>query len=104
MMVGGLCGGRPEIASLDRRAGRGGALHPNEAFFGASMKTVIIAAAALLAGLFLGGLGPRAELRRTKQELAEAKAASKQGIGSALPLALGMGGLMAARERARSVP
>src|SRR4051794_37101308 len=106
MMVGGLCGGGREIASPSRRrlAARGGALRGNEAFLAPLMKTVIAAAAALLAGLFLGGLGPRAELRRSKQELAEVQAASKRSLGSALPMALGMGGLMAARDRARSVP
>lgn len=77
---------------------------PSQGMLRPVMKTVIVAAAALLAGLFLGGIGPRAELRRTKQELAEAKAAAKEGVQSALPLALGMGGLMAARDRARSVP
>lgn len=69
------------------------------------MKPVIIAAVALLLGLFLGGLGPRSELRRTQKELAEAKeAASRAGSSSALPFALGMGSLAAARDRAQSVP
>jgi hypothetical protein len=69
------------------------------------MKTVVVAALALLAGLFLGGLRPRAELRQTQKELAEAKeAAARGGTAAALPLALGMGSLVAARERARSVP
>jgi hypothetical protein len=65
------------------------------------MKTVVVAALALLAGLFLGGLGPRAELRDVRRELAEAKqAAERARSSSALPFALGMGGLAAARERA----
>jgi hypothetical protein len=69
------------------------------------MKTVVAAALALLAGLFLGGLRPRAELRQAQRELAEAKeAAARGGQTAALPLALGMGSLVAARDRARSVP
>jgi hypothetical protein len=69
------------------------------------MKTVIAAAVALLLGLFLGGLGPRADLRRTQKELAEAKeAAARAGSSAALPLALGMGSLAAARNRAQAVP
>jgi hypothetical protein len=69
------------------------------------MKTVVVAAIALLAGLFFGGMGPRAELRRTQKELAEAKEAAAQSRSSAaLPLALGMGSLMAARDRAQAVP
>src|SRR2546421_12287 len=69
------------------------------------MKTVLAAAIALLAGLFLGGIGPRAELRQAKKELAEAKeSAARGGSAAALPLALGLGSLSAARDRARSVP
>jgi hypothetical protein len=69
------------------------------------MKTVVAAAIALLAGLFLGGMGPRAELRQVKKDLAEAKEAASRARSSAtLPLALGMGSLMAARDRAQSVP
>jgi hypothetical protein len=69
------------------------------------MKVVIAAAIALLAGLFFGGMGPRAELRQVKQELAEAREAAQRARSSAaLPLALGMGSLMAARDRAQSVP
>jgi hypothetical protein len=69
------------------------------------MKLVVIAAVALLAGLFIGGYGPRAELRQVKKELAEAKEAAVRARSSAnLPLALGMGSLMAARDRAQSVP
>jgi hypothetical protein len=67
------------------------------------MKTVVAAALALLAGLFLGGLRPRAELRQAQKELAEAKEA-RGSSAAALPLALGMGSLVAARDRARSVP
>src|SRR6185295_9432459 len=59
----------------------------------------------LLAGLFIGGMGPRAELRQVRKELAEAKEAASRARSSAnLPLALGMGSLMAARDRAQSVP
>jgi hypothetical protein len=69
------------------------------------MKTVVAAAVALLAGLFFGGMGPRAELREVKKELAEAKEnAARARSSSALPLALGMGSLMAARDRAQTVP
>jgi hypothetical protein len=69
------------------------------------MKTVVAAAIALLAGLFFGGMGPRAELRQVKKELADAKEAANRARSSAnLPLALGMGSLMAARDRAQSVP
>jgi hypothetical protein len=69
------------------------------------MKTVLVAALALLAGLFLGGLRPRAELRAAQKELAEAKeAAARGGSTASLPLALGLGSLVAARDRARSVP
>jgi hypothetical protein len=65
-------------------------------------RTIVIAAATLLLGLFVGGLGPRAEVGRLKRELEEAKAAaSRGGSSSALPLALGMGSLMGAQERAR---
>lgn len=69
------------------------------------MKTVVAAALALLVGLFLGGLRPRAEVRAVQKELAEARqAAARGGSGTALPLALGLGSLVAARDRARSVP
>jgi hypothetical protein len=69
------------------------------------MRTVAAAALALLAGLFLGGIRPRAELKQAQRELAEAReAAAHGGSAAALPLALGVGSLMAARERARSVP
>jgi hypothetical protein len=69
------------------------------------MKIVVAAAIALLAGLFFGGMGPRAELRQVRKELAEAKEAAARARSSAnLPLALGMGSLMAARDRAQSVP
>jgi NTP pyrophosphatase (non-canonical NTP hydrolase) len=63
-------------------------------------KTIVIAAAALLLGIFIGGLGPRAELAETKVALQEAEARGKQGGGASLPLALGLGSLAAARERA----
>jgi hypothetical protein len=69
------------------------------------MKLVVVGAAALLLGLFLGGLGPRSELRQMRKELADAKQAAARGNGAAaLPFALGMGALGAARERAQSVP
>jgi hypothetical protein len=69
------------------------------------MRTVVVGALAVLAGLFFGGLGPRAELRQARKELAEAKeAAARARSSAALPLALGMGSLMAARDRAQSVP
>jgi hypothetical protein len=69
------------------------------------MKTVVAAAIALLAGLFFGGMGPRGELRQVRKELAEAREnAARARSSAALPLALGMGSLMAARDRAQSVP
>jgi hypothetical protein len=69
------------------------------------MKLVVVGALALLVGLFFGGIGPRADLRQAQKELAEAKeAAARARSSSALPLALGMGSLMAARDRAQSVP
>jgi hypothetical protein len=69
------------------------------------MKTVVVAALALLVGLFLGGLRPRAEVRAAQKELAEVKeTAARGGSAAALPLALGLGSLAAARDRARSVP
>jgi hypothetical protein len=68
------------------------------------MKTAMVSAVALLLGLFLGGLGPRAELRQARKDLAEAKEAARGGVSAALPMALGIGSLAAARERARSVP
>jgi hypothetical protein len=64
-------------------------------------KTIVIAAATLLLGIFLGGLGPRAELTRSRAELAEAEARAKRsGAAAALPLALGLGSLAAARGQA----
>jgi hypothetical protein len=69
------------------------------------MKMVVVGAIALLAGLFFGGMGPRSELRQVKKELAEAReAASRARSSAALPLALGMGSLMAARDQAQAVP
>jgi len=65
------------------------------------MRTVIVAAAALLAGLFLGRLPARMELARVKKDLDDARAEiASGGGGSSLPLALGLGGLLGARERA----
>ncbi len=63
------------------------------------LKTIVIAAATLLLGIFIGGLGPRAELQRTRVALSEAESKAKRG-NSALPLALGLGSLAAARDRA----
>jgi hypothetical protein len=76
------------------------------------MKIVIVGAVGLLLGLFLGGFGPRAELRRAQRELAEAKEvalrASAEGL---LPMALGLGALGGAAgpggapgEQGRPVP
>src|SRR5882757_9585988 len=57
---------------------------------GARMKTVVVAALALLGGLFLGGVRPRAEVRALQKDLAEAKqAGARGGSAAALPLALG---------------
>lgn len=66
------------------------------------MKTVLAAALTLLLGLFLGGLGPRAELRRTRQELAQAREEATRSAGAGLPAALGLAGLAAARDRAQA--
>jgi hypothetical protein len=65
-------------------------------------KTIVIAAATLLLGIFIGGIGPRAQLARTQTALEEAEARAKQAgaSGASLPLALGLGSLAAARERA----
>ncbi len=69
--------------------------------YSGDMKTVLVGALTLLLGLFLGGLAPRAELRRTHQELTEAREAAASR-GSGLLPALGLGGLAAARERAQA--
>jgi len=69
------------------------------------MKTVVIAAAvALLAGIFVGGLGPRGEVRRLQGELAEAKEASERpgGAASMLSLSLALSGRAAARADLRA--
>ena len=66
-----------------------------------AMKTVLVGALTLLLGLFLGGLGPRAELRRARTELTQAREAAASGGVGLLP-ALGLGGLAAARDRAQS--
>ena len=65
-------------------------------------KTIAIAALSLLLGIFLGGLGPRADLARARVDLAEAEARGKSGAAAALPLALGLGSLAAARGLADS--
>jgi hypothetical protein len=71
-------------------------------------KLIVVAALALVAGIFIGGVGPRAELARTRTELELARSASRGGGASALPFALGLGGLVAAqnqaRERAQAAP
>jgi hypothetical protein len=66
------------------------------------MKTVLVGALTLLLGLFLGGLGPRAELRRTRTELAQAREEASRSAGAGLPAALGLAGLAAARDRAQA--
>jgi hypothetical protein len=66
------------------------------------MKTVLVGALTLLLGLVLGGLAPRAELRRARKELAEAKEAAAASSGGGLLPALGLGGLAAARDRAQA--
>ncbi len=68
------------------------------------MKTVLVGALTLLLGLALGGLGPRAELRRTRKELAEAREAAANAGGAGLLPALGLGGLAVARDRAQARP
>jgi hypothetical protein len=66
-------------------------------------KSLVVGALALLLGVFVGGLGPRAELRRARAEVAELKAAAARGgATAALPLALGLGSLVAAQQRARA--
>lgn len=51
-------------------------------------KMVVTAALALLLGLFIGGLGPRSDLRKTRAELEEARRQAAEQTPSALPLAL----------------
>jgi hypothetical protein len=66
-------------------------------------KLLVAGALAVLLGVFVGGVGPRAELRRARAEIAELKAAAARGGGAAaLPLALGVGSLVAAQQRARA--
>ena len=63
------------------------------------MKIALVAALTLLLGLFLGGLGPRSELRKAREDLETARtAASRANSMSAAPMALGA--LFAARDRA----
>jgi hypothetical protein len=64
--------------------------------------TLVAVALALLVGIFVGGVGPRAELRRANQQLERARAELARGGGPSLPLALGMGSLLAGRDRARA--
>lgn len=62
-------------------------------------QTVVAAAAALLGGIFIGGIGPRAELGRTKAALVEAEAKARAASNpNALALMLGVGGLAAAQN------
>ncbi|HEY0707482.1 MAG TPA: hypothetical protein VGG33_11830, partial [Polyangia bacterium] len=63
-------------------------------------KVIVAAAIALLLGIFIGGLGPRAELARAQEARAEAEARARQAGGAGLPLALGLGSLAAARAQA----
>jgi hypothetical protein len=57
------------------------------------MKLVAVAAVTLVLGLILGGLPPRAELRRVEKQLAEAVAQDCGGqVGRDLALLLGQGG------------
>jgi hypothetical protein len=66
-------------------------------------KLLVVGALALLVGVFVGGVGPRAELRRSQAEVAELRtAAARCGGAAALPLALGVGSLVAAQQRARA--
>jgi hypothetical protein len=65
-------------------------------------KTIVVAALTLLLGIFIGGIGPRAELARARTELAAAQAKAKRGSDAALPLALGLGSLAAARRAAEA--
>jgi hypothetical protein len=67
-------------------------------------KIVVAAAVALLLGIFIGGLGPRAELARAKDALAEAEARAQHAGNSSLPLALGMRSLLEARAQAGEGP
>lgn len=56
------------------------------------MKTVAIAAVTLVLGLVLGGLPPRAELRKVEQQLEQARAQDCSGqVGRDLALLLGQG-------------
>lgn len=66
-------------------------------------KLIVAAALALVAGIFIGGVGPRAELARVRKDLEAARAEANRGGGAgALPLAaLGLGGLAAAQREAR---
>lgn len=63
-------------------------------------KTIITAALALVLGLFLGGIGPRSQLRRSERDLEQARTASRDDRAAALPIALGLGSLVAAKGRA----
>jgi hypothetical protein len=66
-------------------------------------KLLVVGALALLVGVFAGGVGPRAELRRSQAEVADLRAAAARcGGAAALPLALGVGSLVAAQQRARA--
>ncbi len=65
------------------------------------MKTILLAALALIVGLFLGSLPLRSELRQAKKDLntAREEAAAASGGGGLSMAALGLGSLGVARQR-----
>lgn len=60
------------------------------------MRYWVVAAVALVVGLVIGGIAPRAELRRVQAELEEARSKQGRGVGSDLARMFGRGGLRAA--------
>jgi hypothetical protein len=64
-------------------------------------KLIVAAALSLVVGIFIGGVGPRAELARTRKELELARGDARGGAASSLPFALGLGGLVAAQKEAQ---
>jgi hypothetical protein len=64
-------------------------------------KLIVAAALCLVLGIFIGGVGPRAELARTRNELELARSNARGGGASTLPFALGLGGLVAAQKQAQ---
>ena len=62
-------------------------------------KLIVAAALALVVGLFVGGLGPRAELARTRKELDEARLAATRAGGSNGVLPFALGGLLSQAGR-----